>query len=159
MNKGLKTFLIVLVILLVPVAGGIGYWYYSRKKSEADPSTPADENAGAGTAPTSTGNVTTTPSNSKKNNQFPLVKNASVKSDLVKECQTVINEQIKDCIPPIAPVYNGKNFNKLTVDGYYGPRTAAAVKFLFPETDGNKITEAMYDKLTGKRTKESYILF
>ena len=157
MNSRTKTILIVLAIILVPVAGGIGYWLYSRKKSEEDTPAPAAEPASAGTTPVSAGTSTTTPKNN--NAQFPVIFNESTKSALVKECQEVINEQIKDCIAPMCPTYDGKQIKSLTVDGYYGKKTAAAVKYLFPATDGKTITESMYNQLIGKRESGSYLLF
>ncbi len=162
MNNGLKTFLIVLAIILVPATAGLGYWYLTRKKSEQDPESKAGDSAIPGTAPTSTGTNTpgsTTQSTTGVNTAFPLKLNASVKTNLVKEIQNVINDNIKNAIPPMAPVYDGEYFTSLVVDGYYGKKTAAAVKFLFPETDGKTFTESQYDKLTGKRATGSYLLF
>lgn len=157
MSKSLKTFLIVIAIILVPVAGGLGYRYFTRKKSESNEEDPAD-NAGTATSPTSTTTSTTTKPKYDAT-KFPLKLNASVKSDLVKDCQELLNEQIEGCIPPVCPYYSGNQIKSLVCDGYYGNKTAAVVKFVFPETDGKTITEDMYNSLVGKRKSGTYLLF
>ena len=159
MKQKTKTILIVLLVILVPVAGGIGYWLYTKKKNqESDQEHPADESAGTVTPGTSN-TTTTTKEDKTTNSQFPLTFNEHVKSALVKECQEIINDQIADCIPPSCPYYNGQQIKSLVVDGYYGKKTAAAVKYLFPATDGKSITESMYNQLIGKRNPGSYLLF
>ena len=57
------------------------------------------------------------------------------------------------------PTYNGKYITKLDEDGYYGPRTAAVVKYITPGSDGKTITRAMYDGWTGTRPSGTYLLF
>lgn len=159
MKQSTKTILIVLLLILVPVAGGIGYWLYTKKKNqESDQEHPADESAGTVT-PGASSTTTTTKEDKTTNSQFPLTFNEHVKSALVKECQEIINDQIADCIPPSCPYYNGQQIKSLVVDGYYGKKTAAAVKYLFPASDGKSITESMYNQLIGKREKGSYLLF
>ena len=159
MKQSTKTILIVLLLILVPVAGGIGYWLYTKKKNqESDQEHPADESAGTVT-PGASSTTTTTKEDKTTNSQFPLTFNEHVKSELVKECQDIINDQIANCIPPSCPYYNGQQIKSLVVDGYYGKKTAAAIKYLFPATDGKSITESMYNQLIGKREKGSYLLF
>ncbi len=160
MKQSTKTILIVLLLILVPVAGGIGYWLYTKKKNqESDQEHPADESAGTVTPGASSTSNVTKKEDKTTNSQFPLTFNEHVKSALVKDCQEIINDQIADCIPPSCPYYNGQQIKSLVVDGYYGKKTAAAVKYLFPATDGKSITESMYNQLIGKREKGSYLLF
>ena len=160
MNKQLKTLLIVIAIILVPVAGGIGYWYLTRKKSEDGSQNSAGESADKNTTPTTAGTSAAKPADTTAtNNSFPLTLNPSVKSDLVKQCQELLNDKISGAIPPMAPIADGKYITSLVEDGYYGNKTAAAVKYEFPDTDGKTITQTMFNKLTGKREPGSYIRF
>ena len=154
MNSKLKTALIVLAIMLIPVAGYFTLRALTRKKQEDGSLLSADDSADNGASSASQGGQNGLVSN---NANFPLKMNASVKSDLVKQAQQGLNAKIKGIQPPTCPYYNGKAITELEIDGYYGPKTAAVVKFLYPDTDGNSITEEMYNELV--TANSMYILF
>ena len=138
MNK-FKTTLIILLCILVPV--GVGAILFAKKKSKkSEDAAPdnADDSAVPGTATTSMSEEVV----------FPLVYSTSKKNNKVMECQQLLNAEIKNCVLPAAPQYNGQQITALKVDGYYGPKTAAVVKYLWPDTDGKTITQAMYNELT-----------
>lgn len=153
MNDKLKTALIVLIIILIPVAGYIGYRYYTKKKSKDEPLDPTDSNVADEDSP---GPGTSVSGLVSGNTNFPLKMNSSVKSNLVKLAQQGLNAKIKGIQPPSCPYYNSKAITSLEADGYYGPRTAAVVKYLYPDTDGKTITEEMYNELV---TANSLYLF
>ena len=156
--KSFKTLLIVLLILLVPVTVGVVIYTRSKKQTKPDDTDPdaAGESAASASA-TASGkedkiNPITDYSTLGLNSTYPLTQNALVKSELVKTCQELLNKKIKDCVAPMCPIYNGKQITRLDVDGYYGPRTSAVVEFLYPDTDGKKITYTMYLELKGGYT-------
>ena len=153
--KSLKTLLIILLILLVPVTIGVVIYTRSKKQTKSDDADPdaADQNTASASATASGKEDKMTPvtdySTLGLNSTYPLKENALVKSELVKTCQELLNKKIKDCVAPICPLYKGRQITQLDTDGYYGPRTAAVVAFLYPDTDGKKITYDMFLELKG----------
>lgn len=141
MNPKAKTILIVLLVLIVPAALVYGGYklYISKKNSEdkksEDRPYDADEN-----------NPTNTTSG-KANESFPLKYNASVSTSLVKSLQERLNTRLTGLLEPVVPYVNGSPVKELKVDGYYGEKTAAVVKYLFPSTDGKTVTENMYNNI------------
>ena len=142
MNPKLRTLFIVLLIVIVP-AGAItgGYFIYKKRKSNNANNSP-DESVEQAGATTNTKSAST-----PDNNDFPLKRNPLKKSDLVKRLQEMLNNRIADLKPPAVPYYGSKPITELVEDGYYGDRTAAVVKFLFPKTDGKEVTKEMFDSL------------
>lgn len=153
--KSLKTLLIVLLIFLVPVTVGVVIYTRSKKKTKPDDTDPDATNQNAASASaTASGkedkiNPITDYNTFGFNSTYPLKENALVKSELVKTCQELMNRKIKECVAPICPLYKGRQITQLDTDGYYGPRTAAVVAFLYPDTDGKKITYDMFLELKG----------
>ena len=147
MNESLKTFLIVLAVILIPggtiVGGYFAYKHFKKEKSNED--NTGDENAD--NTPV-TGSSSTQNDNTYPNTEFPLKKNPNKKSDLVKKLQEKLNDRITGLVPPAVPYYNNTPITELKEDGYYGDKTAAVVKYIFPKTTGDEVTEEMYNQLT-----------
>lgn len=65
----------------------------------------------------------------------------------MKQLQELLNEKISALVPPCVPyAADGTPITALKVDGYYGDKTAAVVKYYF-NNDGNEVTEAMFNEL------------
>lgn len=156
--KSFKTLLIVLLIISVPITLGVVIYTQSKKKTKSDDTDPdaASDSAASASATASYKedkiNPITDYNSMGINRTYPLTENSHVKSDLVKTCQELLNKKIEGCVAPVSPKYNGKQITKLDTDGYYGPRTSAVVEFLYPDTDGKKITYTMYLELKGGYT-------
>lgn len=148
MKNSTKTTLIVIAILLIPI--GLGAYLFLRKKNTTDPTDTPDE-SGVSVAGSDSSQISILP-----NQSFPLRKNSSVKSNLVKGLQELLNERIKGLVPPAVPYYAGQQIKSLTTDGYYGDKTAAVVKYVFCN-DGNSVTQEQYDSL--KNPSLTYSLY
>ncbi len=136
MTKGAK---ITLVSLLITGVAAVVFFVVRRNK-KATTQTTASGTTTSGSG--SSGNKTTTTTS-----EFPLKKNASVKRDIVKQLQELLNEKISALVPPLVPyAADGTPITTLKVDGYYGDKTAAVVKYYF-NNDGNEVTEAMFNEL------------
>ncbi len=137
MKKGAK---IALASLLITGVAAVIFFVVKRNK-KASTQTTASGTAASGSSTTSSNKTTT------QTSEFPLKKNASVKRDIVKQLQELLNEKISALIPPCVPyAADGTPITALKVDGYYGDKTAAVVKYYF-NNDGNEVTEAMFNEL------------
>lgn len=153
MKTATKNTLKALAVILLPLPVLLVVFLYLKKKKEAEEEeTPNDDKSKStpsSTTKTTTTKTTTTSTTSNVNKNFPLSKNTSVKTDLVKEVQEVINYNIAGLLGPNAPYYNGKYFNHITADGYYGNQTAAAIAFL-TGTKGDTLTKEQFQKMEAK---------
>lgn len=137
MKKGAK---IALASLLITGVAAVVFFVVRRNK-KASTQTTASGTTASGSSTTSSSKTTT------QTNEFPLKKNASVKRDIVKQLQKLLNEKISALVLPCVPyAADGTPITALKVDGYYGDKTAAVVKYYF-NNDGNEVTEAMFNDL------------
>lgn len=137
MKKGAK---IALASLLITGVAAVVFFVVRRNK-KASTQTTASGTTASGSSTTSSSKTTT------QTNEFPLKKNASVKRDIVKQLQKLLNEKISALVRPCVPyAADGTPITALKVDGYYGDKTAAVVKYYF-NNDGNEVTEAMFNDL------------
>lgn len=142
-----KIWLIALLVILLPSSGIALYLFTKKKKDSEEEKLNADTNNNVQEAT----QESNTPQTDTTNLTFPLVKNKSAKTELVKQLQRYLNEEIEGLKLPNVPRYNNRQIKQLTVDGIYGDRTAAVVKYVFPGKDGNTVTEDMYQQLIEKR--------
>ena len=159
MNSKTKTILLVIIIFLLPILCGTGLFIWYKKKKSTDESNVVSDESEDTSISSSTSSATTnktTNSNKETNNSFPLKRNASVKSEKVKELQKLLNERIVGLTVPSVPYYNGKPITSLKEDGYYGDKTAAVVKYVFNSTNGDIVSEEMFNEL---ESGTSYYLF
>ena len=120
--------------------------YIKDKKKNETENSPTDENNGAPATNTKTTNTA-----------YPLRKAPSVKSELVKELQQLLNERLADLKPPTVPYYNNSPLIRLAEDGYYGDRTAAVIAWFFPDSDGSTLTGQMFEELN--KRQDNFYLF
>lgn len=140
MKTTTKNTLTTIAVLILPLSVLLVAFFLIRKKKAAGNTESANEEDDKKAV------SVTKPSSSATNTAFPLRKNASAKSDLVKQVQATVNVGINGLIGPYAPYYNGSYFNTIKEDGYYGNKTAAAIAFL-TGTDGNTLTEEQWHAL------------
>lgn len=139
MKKGAK---IALASLLITGVAAVVFFVVRRNKKASTQTTASGTTASGSGSSSTTSSKTTT-----KTSEFPLKKNASVKRDIVKQLQELLNEKISALVPPCVPyAADGTPITALKVDGYYGDKTAAVVKYYF-NNDGNEVTEAMFNEL------------
>lgn len=140
MNTKVKTILIVLLVLIIPAALVYGgYKLYMSKKNSEDKKPDGESDADR--------NCWTPITSVNANECFPLKYNTSVSTSLVKSLQERLNTRLTGLLEPVVPYVNGSPVKELKVDGYYGEKTAAVVKYLFPSTDGKTVTENMYNNI------------
>ncbi len=138
MKKGAK---IALASLLITGVAAVVFFVVRRNKKASTQTTASGTTASTSSSTTSSSKTTT------QTSEFPLKKNASVKRDIVKQLQELLNEKISTLMPPCVPyAADGTPITALKVDGYYGDKTAAVVKYYF-NNDGNEVTEAMFNEL------------
>lgn len=136
MKRGLK---ITLWVLLVVVAAVVVLLVVKKRKSNAENENAEDANSNSSNASSNKAVA--------KSSDFPLKKNASVKSETVKQLQELLNEKIGGLVAPVVPYdADGNPITQLKVDGYYGDKTAAVVKYIF-NNDGNEVTEEQFNEL------------
>lgn len=119
MTKGKKAFIIIAVVLFVAIAA----FLYKRSKKSKDDET--NNNKTNGTTSNGSGTGGTTSSITYTNDNFPLKKGS--KGPRVKNLQKFLN---------------WKGYN-LTVDGYFGEKTAAA---LLNANNMTKVEQSYYDE-------------
>lgn len=111
-NKKIVT--IVAIALLLIAAIVIGFVVYRKRQAQSGGSTTDDIPSGGGS------DVQTLQYGSR--------------GDEVKRLQTYLNSQLQMLIWKGLPTYNDKEIKQLDVDGIFGARTQAVVKWLFGTT-------------------------
>lgn len=140
-----KTWIIALLVILLPSTVIALYLLNKKKKDNKEQNDETEDKSQENNTENIYKDIDTT------NLTFPLVKDDSVRTELVKQLQRYLNKEIEGLKLPNVPRYHGQQIRQLTVDGIYGDRTAAVVKYVFPNSNGLSVTQDMYDDLVSKR--------
>lgn len=145
MAKSKNTGMVLLIVtLILLVAGGVSVWCLIRKKRQSNSSDSGTTSllTDDGNSNANQGIYTTTSSN----DSFPLSYDAGHKSALVMDLQEKLNVRICGLLAPVCPYDEaGNQIKELKVDGYFGKKTLAVVKFVF--NGATSVTETMYKQL------------